>query len=132
MKLKPNNMKQFFTTYKIQIYTHLTAFIVGGVISFLIFTSTNYEKVNDKEIEIEKQIAVSEELAKDLTPTIDFESELTAKEQELQTVYQINEKLKKDLQNEKSKKISDVKYLSDEQLYRFITEWSKRNGSLPE
>jgi hypothetical protein len=125
-------MKQFFTTYKTQIYTHLTAFIVGGVISFLIFTSSNYEKVNDKEIEIEKQIAVTEELTKDLTPTIDFETELNAKEQELQTVYEINEKLKKDLQNEKSKKISDVKHLSDEQLFRFIAEWAKRNGSLPQ
>lgn len=124
------NIKTLFQTHKTTIYTHLTAFIVGGIISFLIFTTQTETQENETElIEIN---AGTEILKEDFKPTEDFKEEYEMVKAELKEAYKETDKVRQQLKKEQNEKIINAQYLSDEQLFRFVSEWAKRNGSLPQ
>jgi hypothetical protein len=124
-------IKEFLLSYKQTIITHSVAFILGGVIAYFVFTDIDYEKLTEndlKQAEIKGEIKEAKE---DLTPVEDLTDELKSKELELE--YQ-NKKIQA-LLNEnnrlRNEKINNVSNLSNDDMVKFVTEWAKRNGSLP-
>jgi len=124
-------IKEFLLSYRQTIITHSIAFILGGVIAYFVFTDIDYEKLTEndlKQAEIKGEI---KEAKSDLTPVEDLTDELQSKELELE--YQ-NKKIQA-LLNENNKlrneKINTVSNLSNDDMVKFVTEWAKRNGSLP-
>jgi len=124
-------IKEFLLSYKQTIITHSVAFILGGVIAYFVFTDIDYEKLTEndlKQAEIKGEIKEAKE---DLTPVEDLTDELQSKELELEYQNKKIEALLNENNRLKNEKINNVSNLSNDDMVKFVTEWAKRNGSLP-
>ena len=124
-------IKEFLLSYKQTIITHSVAFILGGVIAYFVFTDIDYEKLKEndlKQAEIKGEIKEAKE---DLTPVEDLTDELKSKELELEYQNKKIEALLNENNRLKNEKINTVSNLSNDDMVKFVTEWAKRNGSLP-
>jgi hypothetical protein len=124
-------IKEFLLSYKQTIITHSVAFILGGVIAYFVFTDIDYEKLTEndlKQAEIKGEIKEAKE---DLTPVEDLTDELKSKELELEYQNKKIEALLNENNRLKNEKINNVSNLSNDDMVKFVTEWAKRNGSLP-
>jgi len=124
-------IKEFLLSYKQTIITHSVAFILGGVIAYFVFTDIDYEKLTEndlKQAEIKGEI---KEAKSDLTPVDDLTDELKSKELELEYQNKKIEALLNENNRLKNEKINTVSNLSNDDMVKFVTEWAKRNGSLP-
>jgi len=124
-------IKEFLLSYKQTIITHSVAFILGGVIAYFMFTDIDYEKLTEndlKQAEIKGEIKEAKE---DLTPVEDLTDELKSKELELEYQNKKIEALLNENNRLKNEKINNVSNLSNDDMVKFVTEWAKRNGSLP-
>jgi len=124
-------IKEFLLSYKQTIITHSVAFILGGVIAYFVFTDIDYEKLTEndlKQAEIKGEIKEAKE---DLTPVEDLSDELKSKELELEYQNKKIEALLNENNRLRNEKINTVSNLSNDDMVKFVTEWAKRNGSLP-
>jgi GH25 family lysozyme M1 (1,4-beta-N-acetylmuramidase) len=125
-------MKEFILSYRKTIITHSIAFILGFTIAYFVFTSVDDAKTQNKVLELENVKGQIESKESDLVPVVDLEDALKSKDAEIQD---LNSKYKQSLieiKKLKDEKISNVTNLSDADLERFITEWAKANGRLPQ
>lgn len=125
-------IKEFLYSYKQTIITHSIGLIIGFVIGYFVFTHTDYEKLKDNELELSEIKGEINKAKEDLTPVEDLTDELQSKDLELE--YQ--DKKIKQLINEnnklKNEKINSISNLSDDDMVKFVAEWAKRNGHLPQ
>jgi uncharacterized membrane-anchored protein YhcB (DUF1043 family) len=125
-------IKEFLLSYKQTIITHSIALLTGFVIGYFVFTNTDYEKIKENELELSEIKGEIKQSKEDLTPVEDLTDALQSKDLELE--YQ--DKKIKQLINENNKlrneKINSISNLSDDDMVKFITEWAKRNGHLPQ
>ena len=125
-------IKEFLYSYKQTIITHLIALLIGFVIGYFVFTHTDYEKLKENELQLSEIKGEIKQAKEDLTPVEDLTDELKSKDLEVE--YQ--DKKIKQLINENNKlrneKINSISNLSDDDMVKFITEWAKRNGHLPQ
>jgi hypothetical protein len=124
-------IKEFLLSYKQTIITHSVAFILGGVIAYFVFTDIDYEKLTEndlKQAEIKGEIKEAKE---NLTPVDDLTDELKSKELELEYQNKKIEALLNENNRLRNEKINTVSNLSNDDMVKFVTEWAKRNGSLP-
>ena len=125
-------IKEFLYSYKQTIITHSIALLTGFVIGYFVFTHTDYEKLKENELELSEIKGEIKQAKEDLTPVEDLTDALQSKELEIE--YQDN-KIKQ-LINENNKlrneKINSISNLSNDDMAKFVAEWAKRNGHLPQ
>ena len=125
-------IKKFLYSYKQTIITHSIALLTGFVIGYFVFTNTDYEKLKENELELSEIKGEIKQAKEDLMPVEDLTDELQSKDLELE--YQ--DKKIKQLINENNKlrneKINSISNLSDDDMAKFVAEWAKRNGHLPQ
>jgi len=125
-------IKEFLYSYKQTIITHSIALLIGFVIGYFVFTHTDYEKLKENELELSEIKGEIKQSKEDLTPVEDLTDELQSKDLELE----FQDKKIKQLINEnnklKNEKINSINNLSDDDMAKFVAEWAKRNGHLPQ
>jgi len=125
-------IKEFLYSYKQTIITHSIALLTGFVIGYFVFTHTDYEKLKENELELSEIKGEIKQSKEDLTPVEDLTDELQSKDLELE----FQDKKIKQLINEnnklKNEKINSINNLSDDDMAKFVAEWAKRNGHLPQ
>ena len=124
-------MKEYFLSYRKEIITHSIAFILGFVIAYFIFTSVDDTKIKNNVLELENVKGQIEAKESDLLPVVDLSDDLESAKKEIDFLNTKVNQLLTENKKLKNEKISNVTNLSDAELERFITEWAKRNGSLP-
>jgi len=125
-------IKEFLYSYKQTIITHSIALIIGFVIGYFVFTHTDYEKLKENELELSEIKGEIKQSKEDLIPVEDLTDELQSKELEIE--YQDN-KIKQLIEENnklRNEKINSISNLSDDDMAKFVAEWAKRNGHLPQ
>ena len=125
-------MKEYFLSYRKEIITHSIAFVLGFVIAYFVFTSVDDTKIENNVLELENVKGQIEAKESDLLPVVDLSDDLESAKKEIDFLNTKVNQLLTENKKLKNEKISNVTNLSDAELERFITEWAKRNGRLPQ
>ncbi len=125
-------IKEFLLSYKQTIITHLIALLTGFVIGYFVFTHTDYEKLKENELELSEIKGEIKQAKEDLTPVEDLTDELQSKELEVEYLNGTVQKLTNENNKLRNEKINSISNLSDDDMAKFVAEWAKRNGHLPQ
>ena len=125
-------IKEFLYSYKQTIITHSIALIIGFVIGYFVFTHTDYEKLKENELELSEIKGEIKQSKEDLTPVEDLTDELQSKDLELEFQDKKIKQLIEENNKLRNEKINSISNLSDDDMAKFVAEWAKRNGHLPQ